>query len=51
MSVPDIVEAKVLRDSTAAAGAPQRASLRFMLRHPAYCIALGHHFGIALLAQ
>ena len=47
MSLPDIVEAKVLRDSTAAAGAPQRASLRFMLRHPAYCIALGFGSGLS----
>ena len=44
---PDIVDARVLRDDAAQAGAPQRASLRFMLRHPAHWIALGFGSGLA----
>ena len=47
MSAPDIVEARVLRDDGAHAGAAQRASLRFMLRHPAHWIALGFGSGLA----
>jgi len=43
MTAPDILEATVLRDD----GAPQRASLRFMLRHPAHWIALGFGSGLA----
>jgi phosphatidylglycerophosphatase A len=42
---PDIVDAKLLRD--AAVPAPQRPSLRFMLRHPARWIALGFGSGLA----
>ena len=47
MTAPDIVEAKVLRDEASAAHAPQRASWRFLLRHPAYAIALGFGSGLS----
>lgn len=44
MSAPDISEATVLRDTSAA---PQPATLAFMLRHPARWIALGFGSGLA----
>ena len=47
MNAPDIVDAKVLRDDGARGNAAQRASLRFMLRHPAHWIALGFGSGLA----
>jgi len=48
MTGPDIVDAKLLRDD----GPPlvQRPTLRFMLRHPARCIALGFGSGLAPMA-
>jgi len=42
MSAPDIAEARLLRDA-----APQRPTWRFMLGHPARCIALGFGSGLA----
>jgi phosphatidylglycerophosphatase A len=47
MTASDIVEAKLLRDDGARGNAPQRASARFMLRHPAHWIALGFGSGLA----
>ena len=47
MSAPDIVDATVLTVTTATIDAPQRASLRFMGRHPAYWIALGFGSGLS----
>jgi len=47
MTAPDLVDAKLLRDDSAQSSASQRASLRFMLRHPAHWIALGFGSGLA----
>ncbi len=47
MSAPDIVDAKLLRDAAAGTTAPPRASMAFMLRHPARWIALGFGSGLA----
>jgi phosphatidylglycerophosphatase A len=47
MAAPDITEAKVLRDEGVATTPPQRPTLRFMLRHPARCIAFGFGSGLA----
>jgi phosphatidylglycerophosphatase A len=45
MTVPDIADATVLNDGTHPA--PQRPGWRFMLGHPARCIALGFGSGLA----
>ncbi len=45
--VQEVVDAKVLSDASTAAGAAQRASFRFMLRHPAHWIALGFGSGLS----
>jgi len=50
MTVPDIVDAKVLRDDATGTAAPQRVSVGFMLRHPARWIALGFGSGLAPMA-
>ena len=44
---PDISDAQVLRDDTAGAAPAQRASARFMLRHPSRWIALGFGSGLS----
>ena len=44
---PDISDAQVLRDDAAAAAPAQRASARFMLRHPSRWIALGLGSGLS----
>jgi phosphatidylglycerophosphatase A len=46
VSASDVSDAKLLRDDGAAAAA-QRPGLRFMLRHPARCVALGFGSGLA----
>ena len=43
----EVADAKVLRDTRTTTDAPQRASFRFMLRHPAHWIALGFGSGLS----
>ena len=47
MTAPRSSAAKLLREDAAPAGAAQRPTLRFMLRHPAHWIALGFGSGLA----